>query len=176
MVQVSFINGDIAGSNFDESRNRVTPRVQYEDWSEYLVVWRKSRVELYKNYVRVSAHIVPLLALKIRFQSIPGAEWLMGHKALTFLIPLEQTTKLSLYSFTDLSFVLTCPSSSHRTRSRTRTRLLLYGSREGTNIFIFNVRSRTRAVDWMWKLWCGQCVSSPVPSILLTSRLSLGDI
>lgn len=69
------------------------------------------------------------------------------------MIPLTQTTKLSLYSFTDLSFALTCSSSAFRARSRTKTRLLLYGSREGTNIFIFNAKSRTRAVDWVWRLW-----------------------
>ncbi|KAI0086533.1 hypothetical protein BDY19DRAFT_995822 [Irpex rosettiformis] len=134
MVQVSFTS-DTLGPNFDSSKNRVTPHMQYEDYSEYLVVWRKQRLELYKNY------------------SIPGEEWFTGHKQLAFLIPFRPTTKLSLYSFTDFTFAITCPTASFRTRSRTRTRYLLYGSRNGTNIFIFNNKSRTRATDWHWKLW-----------------------
>ncbi|KAI0699107.1 Pleckstrin homology domain-containing protein [Cytidiella melzeri] len=134
MVQVSF-TPDTLGPNFDSTKNRVTPHIQYEDYSEYLVVWRKERLELYKNY------------------SIPGEEWFTGHKQLAFLIPLRNSTKLSLYCFTDFTFAITCPTASFRTRSRTRTRYLLSGSRNGTNIFVFNARSRTRAVDWHWKLW-----------------------
>ncbi len=51
MVQISFTSGTL-GPNFDSAKNRVTPHIQYEDHSEYLVVWRKERLELYKNYVR----------------------------------------------------------------------------------------------------------------------------
>ncbi|KAI0345763.1 hypothetical protein BDW22DRAFT_1324984 [Trametopsis cervina] len=158
MVQVSF-TADALGPNFDSAKNRVTPHVHYEDYSEYLVVWRKERLELYKNY------------------RLPGREWVTGHKNLTFLIPLQKTTKLSLYCFTDFTVAITCPTASFRTRSRTRTRYLLYGSRKGTNIFIFNLKSRTRATDWYWKLWHhlgGELPASvEVRSPILDSRLRI---
>jgi hypothetical protein len=86
-------------------------------------------------------------------QTLPGKERLSGHKQLAFLIPFRQTTKLSLYCFTDFTFAITCPTASFRTRSRTRTRYLLYGSRNGTNIFIFKTKLRSSAGDWYWKLW-----------------------
>ena len=49
MVQISF-TAETLGPNFDSTKNRTTPHIQYEDYSEYLVVWRKERIELYKNY------------------------------------------------------------------------------------------------------------------------------
>lgn len=51
MVQISFTPAENLGLNFDEAKNRVTQHLQYEDWSEYMVVWRKNRIELYNNYV-----------------------------------------------------------------------------------------------------------------------------
>ena len=76
---------------------------------------------------------------------------MVGHKQLAFVIPLKTGTRLSLYSFTDFTFCLSCPHKPLRARSRLKGRILL-GSK-GTNIFVFNTKSRTRAVDWFWKLW-----------------------
>lgn len=84
-------------------------------------------------------------------QITPGKEWLTGHKHLSYMIPLESnTTRLSLYSFVDLTFCITCPAKP--IRARTKRRWLL-GAASGTAIFVFKVKSRTRAVDWTWHLW-----------------------
>ena len=93
------------------------------------------------------------MLMAIALQSIPCKEWIVGHKRLTYVIPLSQNTKLSLYSFTDATFCLTCPPSGISTKSGSTTRWLLLGSRHGTNVFIFNVKARSRAMDWTWQLW-----------------------
>lgn len=36
---------------FDESIHRVTRDLKFEDWGEFLVVWRMDRIEVYENYV-----------------------------------------------------------------------------------------------------------------------------
>lgn len=155
LVQISCTSAEALPANFDEHKARVNPHVQYYDLSEYIVAWRKNRLELYRNYV--CAFFLPSLkSMRVLFtgqQSIPGRESIVGHKQLAFMIPLHSSTRLSLYSFTDFTFCLTCPYKPYRTRSRIKGRLLLYGGSKGTNIFVFNVKSRTRAADWFWKLW-----------------------
>jgi len=36
---------------FDEHTNKTTSDLRYEDWGEYMVVWRNDRIELYEDYV-----------------------------------------------------------------------------------------------------------------------------
>lgn len=38
-------------THFDESIHRVTRDLKFEDWGEFLVVWRMDRIEVYENYV-----------------------------------------------------------------------------------------------------------------------------
>lgn len=86
------------------------------------------------------------------FKRLPGREWVTGHKHLAFVVPLESArTKLSLYSFVDMSFCITCPPASLRAGVKI---LLPFQRRAGTNVFIFKARCRSRAIDWMWRLWC----------------------
>ncbi|KAH8104569.1 Pleckstrin homology domain-containing protein [Cristinia sonorae] len=133
LVRVSYTDATTVGADFDESQDRVNPHIHSDNWMEYIVAWRKDRLELYRDHVT------------------PGKEWLTGHKHLAFVIPMEFTTHLSIYSFIDLTFCLTCPPTPLRARSKNRA--LLYATRKGTNIFIFKSKSRTRAVDWVWHLW-----------------------
>ncbi|OBZ71250.1 Glutathione S-transferase 2 [Grifola frondosa] len=133
LVRVSYTEDPVPPA-FDESQNRITRRLDNEAWAEYIVAWRKDRLELYADH------------------AIPGREWLFGEKSLAFVVPLgSSTTRLSLYSFVDLSFCLTCPPVPLRIRSKGRQ--LLLGAKRGTNIFVFKMKSRTRAVDWFWQLW-----------------------
>ena len=37
---------------FDEKECRVTRGMLSRDWAEFMVIWRKNRVELYEDYVR----------------------------------------------------------------------------------------------------------------------------
>ncbi len=53
LVQISLSNLETVGANFDETKNRVTPHMQYDNWKEFIVVWRKDRLEIYKDHVRV---------------------------------------------------------------------------------------------------------------------------
>ncbi|KAJ3827599.1 Pleckstrin homology domain-containing protein [Lentinula raphanica] len=120
---------------FDESVHRVTRDLKYEGWGEFLVVWRKDRIELYENY------------------TIPGKEWVTGHKHLSFIIPLKATkTRLFLYSFVDMSFCFTCSPTSRRFNP-VKAKWTIHSAKEGSNIFIFKVKTRSRAFDWIWQLW-----------------------
>lgn len=51
LVRVSRTDADSVGTAFDENQNRITSHLEYEDWSEFMVVWRKERLELYEDYV-----------------------------------------------------------------------------------------------------------------------------
>lgn len=51
LVRVSHTDADSVGAAFDENQNRITQHLAYEDWSEFMVVWRKERLELYEDYV-----------------------------------------------------------------------------------------------------------------------------
>jgi hypothetical protein len=86
------------------------------------------------------------------FQTFPGKEWMVGHKHLAFIIPLKIKTKLSLYSFVDLTFCLTCPPTPVHS-SESKARAVFHRSNEGTNIFVFKLKSRSRALDWTWQIW-----------------------
>lgn len=51
LVRVSHTDADSIGTSFDENQNRITSHLEYEDWSEFVVVWRKERLELYEDHV-----------------------------------------------------------------------------------------------------------------------------
>ena len=52
LVRVSYTKSEGLGNHFDEKQNRTTSHMRYEDWAEFMVVWRKDRIEIYENYVR----------------------------------------------------------------------------------------------------------------------------
>ncbi|KAH7913406.1 Pleckstrin homology domain-containing protein [Hygrophoropsis aurantiaca] len=146
LVRVSYTKSESLSTGFDETQNRTTPDLQYEDWAEFLVVWKKDKVEMYEDYI------------------FPGKEFLTGHKHLAFLIPLESpNTRLSLYSFVDLTFCITCPPTPVRS-SESKARAILHRAKEGTNVFIFKHKSRTRAMDWVWQLW--RRLGNQIPSTI----------
>lgn len=85
-------------------------------------------------------------------QSLPGKEWVKKHKHLAFVVPLESPrTKLSLYSFVDMTFCFVCPPTPVLGVSKDRVRF--HAARSGLNVFVFKVKIRSRAQDWIWKLW-----------------------
>ncbi|PFH53944.1 hypothetical protein AMATHDRAFT_740 [Amanita thiersii Skay4041] len=145
LVRVYSSKSDLLDQVFDESVHRTSQQLHYEAWAEYLVVLRNSRIELYDDY------------------DFPGKERFVGHKHLAFVIPISvANTRLSLYSFVDLTFCLTCVPTS-RSRNSLRSKLPFL-SRGGSNIFIFKVKSRSRAYDWAWFLW--RRLEGSVPSTL----------
>lgn len=148
LVKVAYTKIESLGFHFDESEHRTMRDLQYASvWAEYLVVWRKHRIEIYEDY------------------RTPGKEWLLGHKHLAFVVPLKSSkARMSLYSFVDLTFCLTCPPMATG-NDDSRSRSLLHRSQEGRNIFIFKHKCRTRALDWTWKLW----YANAYPQYFLTS-------
>ncbi|CAK5280363.1 unnamed protein product [Mycena citricolor] len=116
---------------FDESIGRLTQGVRYEQWSEYLVLWKDDSIRFYEPH---------------------GTTWIPGTKPyrLASVVSLKSTqTRLSVYSFVDMSFCLTCPPKAIRSRNK-KARGLFHMTKEGTNIFICKVKSRSRAADWIW--------------------------
>jgi hypothetical protein len=59
VVRVAYCKDDSFGSHFDEVQDRSARDMQYEDWAEFMVVWRSHRLELYNNFVRFSSLAVP---------------------------------------------------------------------------------------------------------------------
>jgi hypothetical protein len=44
--------------HFDDNINRSSRDLEYEDWGEFLVVWRRDSIEIYKDYVRWGAFCI----------------------------------------------------------------------------------------------------------------------
>ena len=52
VVRVAYCRDDTFGPHFDEMQDRCARHMQYEDWAEFMVIWRGHRLELYSNFVR----------------------------------------------------------------------------------------------------------------------------
>jgi hypothetical protein len=52
VVRVAYCKDDTFGLHFDEMQDRCARDMQYEDWAEFMVIWRGHRLELYNNFVR----------------------------------------------------------------------------------------------------------------------------
>ena len=50
LVRVSYTE-DTVPATFDERQNRTTRHLENDIWREYMVAWRKDRLELYKDHV-----------------------------------------------------------------------------------------------------------------------------
>ncbi|KAF7299192.1 hypothetical protein MIND_00867900 [Mycena indigotica] len=145
LVRVGYTKSESLGPAFDEEASRTTRGVRYEEWAEFIVQWHNNIIHFYEPH------------------NIPGTKWFSGTKyRLAYIVPLKSSNvKLSLYSFTDLTFSLTCPPATFRSRNKkTRSRALFRRVKEGTNIFICKVKSRSRAADWMWSSTLNMCVVS----------------
>lgn len=53
LVRVFYSELEMLPAQFDEARHRTTSQLNFEAWAEYMTVWRKDRIELYEDYVRV---------------------------------------------------------------------------------------------------------------------------
>jgi hypothetical protein len=51
VVRIAYCRDGFLGPSFDEMQNRSARNLQYEDWTEFMIVWRNDRLELYDDYV-----------------------------------------------------------------------------------------------------------------------------
>lgn len=51
VVRIAYCRDGSLGPSFDEMQNRSARNLQYEDWTEFVIVWRNDRLELYDDYV-----------------------------------------------------------------------------------------------------------------------------
>ncbi|KAJ7069875.1 Pleckstrin homology domain-containing protein [Mycena amicta] len=138
LVRVGYTKNDSMGPVFNEEVSRTARGVRYEEWSEFIVQWQSNVIQFYEPY------------------NMPGTKWIAGPKhRLAHIVPLKSShVKLSLYSFTDLTFCLTCPPATFRSHDKKiSSRALFRRAKEGTDIFICKLKSRSRAEDWMWSIW-----------------------
>ncbi|KAJ7644051.1 Pleckstrin homology domain-containing protein [Roridomyces roridus] len=165
LVRFGYTRDESLGPHFDDERSRKTRGIRYAEWAEFMVIWRDGFIQFYEQ------------------SNVPGTKWLTGSKyRLAFEVPIknEGKTRLSLYSFVDLSFCLTCPPSSHspagsnkaNAKERRHRRIFPHWTKEGTNIFICKLKSRSRAVDWLWELWLQ--LGGRIPPSLEVRNPSLG--
>ena len=61
VVRVACCKNDSLGPHFDELQDRSARDMQYEDWAEFMVVWRSDRLELYNDYVSLFRKFLCLL-------------------------------------------------------------------------------------------------------------------
>ncbi|GLB38456.1 putative pleckstrin homology domain containing protein [Lyophyllum shimeji] len=153
LVRTCYTKYEHISPQFDEVQHRMTQNLVDADCGEYMVAWRRDRIELYRDY------------------RILAKEWLFGHKNLAFVIPLKSArTHLSLYSFVDLTFCLQCQPARPE-RRETKTRWSFTGTKEGTNIFIFKHKNRSRAYDWIWQIW--RQLGGQIPSTVEVRNLRM---
>ncbi|ORY24284.1 Pleckstrin homology domain-domain-containing protein [Naematelia encephala] len=137
---------------FDEAFQRRKPCTRLDPMEEYIVVWRKGRIELYSDW------------------RTPLRERWSG-KQLCFVVPLSTTrTSLSIFNMTDMTLSLTTAASRlgedmERLLNSTRYAAMkdrvknsrqanwLKRGRKGSHIFVLKIAERSRAVDWYWELW-----------------------
>ncbi|XP_006462707.1 hypothetical protein AGABI2DRAFT_207264 [Agaricus bisporus var. bisporus H97] len=133
LVKISSTKAHNLSAVFHESIHRTTRDLEYEDWGEFMVAWRKDLIEIYEDY------------------NTPMQEWAAGHKRLAYVIPLKSDkTHLSLYSFVDMTFCITCQPMCTSFTKQTKWN---FTKLDGTCVYIFNNKSRSRAYDWVWQLW-----------------------
>ena len=51
-----------------------------------------------------------------------------------------------------MTFCFVCPPTP--VPSVSKDRLPFHSGKSGLNVFVFKVKIRSRAQDWIWKLWC----------------------
>ncbi|KAG8908406.1 hypothetical protein FRB99_006611 [Tulasnella sp. 403] len=153
LVKISYNRSDGLPSPYDEVEAKRHPDTVEEDWAEFMVCWRGNHLELYEDW------------------SLPGKEWFTHKKHLAFIVPLRKPkSHISLYSFVDFSFCVTCPPTPTETIksasliSPSSKRSMLYKAPSGTDIFVFKCKDRSRAHDWMWHIW--QQLGGEVPRFL----------
>ncbi|KLO17283.1 hypothetical protein SCHPADRAFT_846749 [Schizopora paradoxa] len=136
LVRVIHSNNHDFEKPFNDKMCRSTRHLEFQKWSECIVIWRKNRIEIYQDYRSLC---------KERF---------LGHKRLSFVIPLSsKDTTLSLYSLVDFSFCLVSPSRPVKTTGWLRRQWTLLRGDRGMDLFILRSQSRSRSVDWYWRLW-----------------------
>ncbi|KAG8829407.1 hypothetical protein FRC17_006633 [Serendipita sp. 399] len=133
LIRVLSTAGSIS-KYLDEQQLLEMPEVRRERatmWREYLVVWRKSSIELYEQY------------------TITAKEWFTKHKHLAYKIPLIPIkTTISIFSRVDMSFCITCPKFTAHSHLPVH-----HEDKQTTLIFLCKTKSRSRSVDWVWRLW-----------------------
>lgn len=98
LVRVSYTGAESVGTAFDENQNRVTQHLEYEDWSEFMVVWRKERLELYEDYASLPLHFVILARLLNKllfiraFPARSGSRSINTSRSLSLWTVLEQNS------------------------------------------------------------------------------------
>lgn len=160
LVRKGYTESGHVGRYFGATEAAKLPNLRSSELKEFLVVWRKRQLELYEDYVSVQRLLTFSLFLLVltRVQSLSIEENYLGHKHLAYVIPLDSTkTSLSLYSFTDLTFCLSCTKLTARkdkspVYENIANRLPFLRS-TGTHLFIFKTKIRTSGIDWLWDLW-----------------------
>ncbi|KDN48526.1 hypothetical protein K437DRAFT_273414 [Tilletiaria anomala UBC 951] len=134
-----------------------------DDWSEYMVVLRMGRLELWEDTSLLYKLSGRAKQLKLRL--VLGLR--KGH------------TFQSLYSPIDGIFCLTYTCNNERRREERKRSLHLRKS--GTNILIFNARFTSTARDWMWELHrelggnVPEVVDVHVPDLNIRVRIPVPD-
>ena len=182
LMRVCTTKAECLGVHFHESAHRTTRDLQHQDWAEFIVAWRQDFIEIYEDYVGFRPFNNTHNGWWQFFQSTSLQEWAVGHKHLAYLIPLKSPwTLLSLYSFVDMTFCITCRPTQAYLKSK-----LSRNEPEGTCVYIFKTRSRSRAYDWTWKLWyviceifgkwCLRVQTRGVPLVVKFPKVSISGI
>ena len=86
LVRVSYTEDGVP-TTFDENRNRTTRHLESEGWVEYIVAWRKDRLELYEDHVSSTTYEILLLHYNSNPDRIAYSWQGMVHWHQTVVIP-----------------------------------------------------------------------------------------
>jgi hypothetical protein len=94
LVRVSHTGAESVGTAFDENQNRVTQHLGHEDWSEFMVVWRRERLELYEDYASLPHHFVNIARPLTKLLSVRVFPARNGSRSINTLRSLSLWTVL----------------------------------------------------------------------------------
>lgn len=86
LVRVSYTKDERLGSHFDDAQNRSAQHMDYRGWAEFLVIWRRDRVELYEDYVCLPFEHAEYNLTTATGRKYPSKRW-----------PLDTNTSRTLY-------------------------------------------------------------------------------
>lgn len=89
LVKISSTKAHNLSAVFHESIHRTTRDLEYEDWGEFMVAWRKDLIEIYEDYVSATGCCIGLKSLRKNLPEYSNARVGSRAQASRLCYPLE---------------------------------------------------------------------------------------
>jgi hypothetical protein len=85
LVKISSTKAQNLSPVFDESIHRTTCDLEYEEWGEFMVAWRKDLIEIYEDYVSTTECCI---VLKFSKKKLTRIRHCMSGQSGTSILPM----------------------------------------------------------------------------------------